>query len=53
MQHSLRNISIAVAVVLAALVLINLAADGLQAFGTRGHRGSADFAAPILRGPTF
>jgi len=53
MQHSLRNISIVVAAVLAALILINLAAEGLQAFGTRGHQESTDFAAPILRGPTF
>jgi hypothetical protein len=53
MGHPLRNLSIIVALVLAALVLINLAADGLQAFGTRGPHGSADFAAPTLRGPAF
>ena len=53
MKHPLRNLSIIVVLVLAALVLINLAADGLQAFGTRGHQGTGDFVAPNPRGRAF
>jgi hypothetical protein len=53
MNHPVRNLVIIVGVVLAALVLIEVAADGLQAFGTRGHQGPPDFVAPSPQGPTF
>jgi hypothetical protein len=53
MNHPFRNLTIAVGVVLAVLVLIEVAADGLQAFGARGHENPADFVAPNPRGPSF
>lgn len=53
MKRPLRNLSIVVGLVLAALLLVEFAADGLQAYGTRGHQNPGDFAAPNLQGPGF
>jgi hypothetical protein len=53
MNRPFRNLTIAVGVVLAVLVLIEVAADALQAIGTRGHENPADFVVPNPRGPSF
>lgn len=53
MNRPIRTLSIVVILVLAVLVLIQFAADGLQALGTRGAPQPSDFVVPNLRGNTF
>jgi hypothetical protein len=48
-----RNLVIVVGAMLAVLVFIEVAADGLLAFGTRGHENPPDFVAPNPRGNSF
>jgi hypothetical protein len=53
MKRPFRTLSIGMVLVLAAVVLVEFAADGLQAFGTRGTPQPADFVLPNLRGNGF
>jgi hypothetical protein len=53
MNHPFRNLLIVAGVVVGVLVLIELTADGLQAFGTRRSPPSTDFVAPTNQGSRF
>lgn len=53
MNRPLRTLSIVVVLLLGALVFIEFAAEGLQAFGTRGSRPPDDFVVPTLERNRF
>ena len=53
MKRPWRKLTIVVVVVLAALVVVQIAAEGLQEFSMLSHRPPADFSVPGLRGSKF
>jgi len=52
-MHPVRNLLIVVILLLGVMVLIQFAADGLQAFSTRGSPPTTDFVAPTRQGSRF